>query len=98
MWAVPFFATFLKQLLTSYGFEKVHVFAHSMGARVALYALARMTGWKAPKGPVGRLGQLVLAAPEFDTGEFFNMQAELSRIVRLLAPIYFLPALCSFLS
>ena len=81
MWAAPHFAAFLKQLLTSYRLERVHVLAHSMGSRVALYALARMAGWKAPRG-AGRLGQLVLAAPDFDTGEFFGWQAELSGLVR----------------
>ncbi|GAQ88006.1 hypothetical protein KFL_003930100 [Klebsormidium nitens] len=80
MWAVSHFVAFMKRLLTSYRLEKVHVLARSMGSRVALYGLARLIGWKAPKG-AARLGQLVLAAPDFDTGEFFDLQAELSQVV-----------------
>ncbi|GAQ88005.1 hypothetical protein KFL_003930090 [Klebsormidium nitens] len=85
MWAVPHFVAFMKRLLTSYRLERVHVLAHSMGSRVALYGLARLIGWQAPRGAArARLGQLVLAAPDFDTGEFFDLQAELSQVVREL--------------
>ncbi|GAQ79085.1 hypothetical protein KFL_000240160 [Klebsormidium nitens] len=79
-WSVRHFASFLERMMTSYRLDKVHVFAHSMGSQVAINGLLRLTGWRAPRG-AARLGQLVLAAPDFDTGEFFEAQADLENLV-----------------
>ncbi|GAQ79093.1 hypothetical protein KFL_000240240 [Klebsormidium nitens] len=79
-WSVRHFASFLKRLMTSYRLERVHVFAHSMGSQVAINGLLRLTGWSPPKG-AARPGQLVLAAPDFDTGEFFEAQSDLDKLV-----------------
>jgi esterase/lipase superfamily enzyme len=80
-WSVRHFANFLKRLMTSYRLNKVHTFAHSMGSQVAINGLLRLTGWNFPKG-AARPGQLVLAAPDFNTGEFFEAQADLDKLVR----------------
>ncbi|GAQ89328.1 hypothetical protein KFL_005110100 [Klebsormidium nitens] len=80
MWTVPHFVTFLKRLMTSYGLEKVHVISHSLGTKVALYALVRLAAWRPPRG-AARLGQLLLVAPDFDTGEFYEMQPDVSKQV-----------------
>lgn len=82
MWSVPHLVTFLKRLLTSYDLEKVHLFSHSLGSHVALYALLRLAGWQAPRG-AARLGQLLLVAPDFDTGEFYELQQDVSKQVRI---------------
>jgi esterase/lipase superfamily enzyme len=80
MWAVPHFLHFLEIALTSFGLDKVHIIAHSMGSRVALYSLARLAPELLPEGSA-KLGRLVLAAPDFDSGEFRLMAPALSKKV-----------------
>jgi esterase/lipase superfamily enzyme len=51
-----------------------------MGTRVILYALTRLGLEGLPEG-AAKLGRLVLAAPDFDLGEFHQVQAKLSKTV-----------------
>ncbi|GAQ89204.1 hypothetical protein KFL_004970010 [Klebsormidium nitens] len=78
MWAVPHFLHFLTIALKFFGLEKVHLIAHSMGSRVVLYSLARLAPELLPEGSA-KLGRLVLAAPDFDSGEFRLMAPALAQ-------------------
>lgn len=51
-----------------------------MGSRIILYALARLGERLFPKG-TAKLGRVVLAAPDFDLGEFYLLQDHLSKTV-----------------
>ncbi|GAQ88478.1 hypothetical protein KFL_004320040 [Klebsormidium nitens] len=80
MWAVAHFVDFLTKMLTEFQLDKVHIIAHSMGSRVVLYALMRLALGELSEGSA-KLGRLVLAAPDFDLGEFYQLQSQLSKTV-----------------
>eukprot|EP00850_Spirogloea_muscicola_P003747 SM000015S01247 [mRNA] locus=s15:864079:867726:+ [translate_table: standard] len=80
MWAISDFVHVLKTLLTKMGMDKVHVLAHSMGSRVAIYALLRLIH-RTELESAASIGRLVLAAPDFDMGEFMTIAPDLAQSV-----------------
>ncbi len=74
-WAVLQFEQMLKTVLHKSGAEKVHVIAHSMGNRILVQALERMSLENKsfdPTTPKLRLGQIIMAAPDVDASAFRN--------------------------
>jgi hypothetical protein len=68
-WTKPHLSSFLTDVASTTGAETVHVIAHSMGNR----ALARiLDGISLPAGPP-LFKQVVLAAPDIDSGEFLQL-------------------------
>lgn len=67
-WTVTQLETFLRDLSDRTGARRIHVVAHSMGNRALLAAVERM----ALRGEMPGFGQVVLAAPDVDAGEFRN--------------------------
>lgn len=78
-WTVTQLETFLRGVAERTGARRVHVIAHSMGNRALLQAVERM----ALRGDGPTFGQVVLAAPDVDAGEFRNRYAPaLARVAR----------------
>ena len=74
-WAVLQFERTLKTVIQESGAEKVHVIAHSMGNRILVQALERMSlenKGLGPKSSKMRLGQIIMAAPDVDASAFRN--------------------------
>ena len=61
-WSVKQLKGFLEELVTMSGAKKVHLIAHSLGARALLYALDSVSD----QAESGRFQQIVLASPEID--------------------------------
>lgn len=80
-WTVPHFQEFLRHTLTASGADEVHVVAHSMGNRVLTEALAGFDTTGLPAG-AGRLGNVVLAAPDVDADVFRQVAPALARQAR----------------
>jgi esterase/lipase superfamily enzyme len=70
-WTVTQLETFLRDVAERTGARRVHLVAHSMGNRALLQAVERM----ALRGDGPTFGQVVLAAPDVDAGEFRNRYA-----------------------
>lgn len=66
-WSVTYIAQFIEEVVKRAGNKKVDVVAHSLGARGAMQALARLT-YNKPKSAI--LNELVLIAPDIDTDVF----------------------------
>jgi esterase/lipase superfamily enzyme len=78
-WTVTQLETFLRDLAERSGARRIHLVAHSMGNRALTQALERL----ALKGERARFGQVVLAAPDVDAGEFRTRYAPaLSQVAR----------------
>ena len=67
VWSVPHIAQFIKEVVKRAGNRKVDVVAHSLGARGAVQALARLA-YNKPATAI--LNELVLIAPDIDTDIF----------------------------
>ncbi|HJU66462.1 MAG TPA: alpha/beta fold hydrolase, partial [Gemmatimonadaceae bacterium] len=63
--SAPLLRRFIQRVLAQTGVERVHVIAHSMGNRVLAGAVRGLTPAEA-----GRLGQVVLTAPDIDAEVF----------------------------
>jgi len=72
-WSVVHLEDFLNQVVTRTGARTVHLVAHSMGNRALVQALERMALKQTHPEPV--FGQVVLAAPDVDAGEFRDRYA-----------------------
>ncbi|MEZ5853936.1 MAG: alpha/beta hydrolase [Hyphomicrobiaceae bacterium] len=68
--AKPYFKRFLELVLRRSGVRKVHLIAHSMGNTVLLPVLAELIGDESLRGTIG---QIILAAPDVDAGEFKSL-------------------------
>lgn len=68
-WSQQNFSAFLKLALTSFDCRRVHVIAHSMGSRILTETLAVLDIAALPARSA-RLGQIVFAAPDIDSGVF----------------------------
>ncbi len=66
-WSVPDFCTFLRLLAAEFG--RVHLLAHSMGNRVLFEGL-RLLAAAEEASPEKRFGEVMLAAPDIDSGIF----------------------------
>ncbi|MEM0969746.1 MAG: alpha/beta fold hydrolase, partial [Verrucomicrobiota bacterium] len=65
-WAIPHLASFLLDVQEKTEFQRIHVIAHSMGARLLSYALAHAKG----EGFDLDLNHVILAAPDIDADVF----------------------------
>lgn len=73
-WTIPLFTSFLKSLSTELGKTKVILVAHSMGTRVLMNSLVRLSssGEMPPS-----FSKIVLAAPDIDRDVFIDMAGQL---------------------
>jgi esterase/lipase superfamily enzyme len=74
-WSRHHFRDFLEKLATKSELDVIHVVAHSMGNRIAMRALETL-----PRKGQGRrtvLHEVVLTAPDIDSGEFLQLAAEI---------------------
>ena len=67
IWSVPYLTKTIDEIVKRVGKGRVDVVAHSLGARGAVQALARMA-YREPDAPL--LNELVLIAPDIDTDIF----------------------------
>ena len=72
------FISLLKLLKEKYGIEQVNVLAHSMGNVVVLDALANNARTSAPVA----IGELIVAAPDMDRDQFFQLAPEVRKVVQ----------------
>ncbi|WP_437882184.1 alpha/beta hydrolase [Pseudomonas sp. LRF_L74] len=68
-WSTAHLRTFLQEVTEKLGLRKLHIIAHSMGNRALLSVLESWRG-RAGSTPIG---QVVLAAPDIDTGRFMQI-------------------------
>jgi len=66
---------FLRDLAERSGAKTIHLIAHSMGNRALLAAIERMS----LRGDGPKFGQVILAAPDVDAGEFRGLTRDLVR-------------------
>lgn len=72
-WTVTRLESFLKRVVDDSGATSVHLIAHSMGNRALVQALERMAFGQTGPEPV--FGQVIMAAPDVDAGEFHDRYA-----------------------
>jgi esterase/lipase superfamily enzyme len=77
-WAVPFLQTVLQELSGRLGAENVQVLAHSLGSRGIVEAVVGL-GAEGTREPL--LGQLVLLAPDLDSGRFLEILPDLGLLI-----------------
>ena len=69
-WSVPLLASLIMQLGDRLGTGNVQLVAHSLGSRGVIFAMQRLAAMR-DKRPA--IGQLVLLAPDFDSGTFIDL-------------------------
>jgi esterase/lipase superfamily enzyme len=75
-WSRHHFRDFLEKLATKSELDVIHVVAHSMGNRIAMRALETQRGKRqSRKKPA--LHEVILTAPDIDSGEFLQLAAEI---------------------
>jgi len=74
LWSPPRFREFLTLALTELGATSVHAIAHSMGNEVLANGLAAFDSAGLPPGSA-QLNEIILAAPDVDTGTFRDLAA-----------------------
>jgi esterase/lipase superfamily enzyme len=86
-WTVVHLEDFLNQVVARSGARTVHLVAHSMGNRALVHALERIALQQTSPEPI--FGQVIMAAPDVDAGEFRDRYApavaRLARHVTLYA-------------
>lgn len=78
-WTVPHLKDFLTQLAARSGAQKIHLVAHSMGARALVSAMRQMA--QAPQGATLQFNELVLLAPDIDADIFPHLIPEVRTVV-----------------
>jgi esterase/lipase superfamily enzyme len=78
-WSEDHLAEFFRTITNQLGLKRLHVIAHSMGNRAVLGVLTRWV----QETNVTPLSQLVLAAPDVDSGTFANRRAHFSKCERV---------------
>ncbi len=78
-WTAPHFKEFLAQLAARSGAQKIHLVAHSMGARALTSALRQMA--QGPPGAPPGFNELVLLAPDIDADIFLHLIPEVQKTV-----------------
>lgn len=78
-WTVTRLESFLKEVVRESGARSVHLIAHSMGNRALVQALERIA--LSQPSPEPMFGQVIMAAPDVDAGEFHDRYA--SSVTRL---------------
>lgn len=76
-WTVEHLRGFLEDVRAKTGAGMIHLIAHSMGNRALTAALAQMS----PRQSTSRFSQLVLTAPDIDSGIFPTLAARFRRMV-----------------
>jgi esterase/lipase superfamily enzyme len=72
-WTVPMFVSFLKSVLAGLGKKKLVLIAHSMGSRVLMNGMIRLSnGQEAPRS----INNIVLAAPDVDRDVFIDLASQ----------------------
>jgi esterase/lipase superfamily enzyme len=84
IWSVPYLARFIDEIVRRAGKGKVDVVAHSLGARGAVQALARMAY---RDSATSILNELVLIAPDIDT-DIFRQELPLVRKTAIRITVY----------
>jgi esterase/lipase superfamily enzyme len=80
-WTVTRLEGFLRKVVDDSGATSVHLIAHSMGNRALVQALERMALGQTSPEPV--FGQVIMAAPDVDAGEFHDRYApSVTRLAR----------------
>jgi esterase/lipase superfamily enzyme len=74
-WTKPHLVRFLDDIASMSGAETIHIIAHSMGNR----ALVRIMDGLSLSTKPPFFNQVVLAAPDIDTGEFLNLANSIQR-------------------
>jgi len=72
-WSRPHLASFLSQIACRAGVSTLHVIAHSMGNRALIKALGTLPLFNS----TSFINQIVLAAPDIDSGEFVQIAASI---------------------
>jgi esterase/lipase superfamily enzyme len=75
-WTVEHLRWFLADLSAKSGADRIHLIAHSMGNRALTYALKALATTPAPHP---RFQQIILTAPDIDTGVFREVAGVISR-------------------
>jgi esterase/lipase superfamily enzyme len=75
-WTVPHLEAFLKEIRERSGASRVHLIAHSMGARILSQALKELGS--APSTSL-RFNEIVLAAPDIDRDTFIELARAINR-------------------
>jgi esterase/lipase superfamily enzyme len=74
-WTKPHLKQFIEDLITQFGSSGVHLIAHSMGSRALIRVLNELGNLSANEGLVK---QVILTAPDIDTGEFHQLAAAMT--------------------
>lgn len=85
-WTVIHLEEFLQTLCEQSGVKRLHLIAHSMGNRALTQALERIALRNAPLRE--QIGQVILAAPDVDSGEFRQRYAPAMRKVAEHVTLY----------
>jgi esterase/lipase superfamily enzyme len=75
-WTIPHLVTFLREIRAKTGASKIHLIAHSMGARVLTRALKELDS---DQLVTTRFNQIILAAPDIDAETFAAMAKAINR-------------------
>jgi len=78
-WSIPHLATFLRKMREQSGARRMHLIAHSLGARALVRALDQMNR---DGTPTTKFNQVILAAPDIDTDTFVELAAAIGRSVQ----------------
>lgn len=70
-WTTPMLKSFISAFADYSGVEKLHIIAHSMGNRALAKALSLIGAERKSEAPI--VQEVVLAAPDIDTGVFLNL-------------------------
>src|ERR1019366_4532010 len=76
-WSIPHFKSFLEYVAQRSGASVIHIVAHSMGSRLLIDTLNVLAAEQKTLKP--KLQQVILAAPDIDSGVFMQMVTALSR-------------------
>ncbi|MEZ5843701.1 MAG: alpha/beta hydrolase [Hyphomicrobiaceae bacterium] len=77
----PHFRRYLEDLEATSGCERVHIVAHSLGARLVVDTFFPASGGSGQRA-FGRIGQIVLASPDIDAGILKSRAAAIGETAR----------------
>ncbi|MBI5428071.1 MAG: alpha/beta fold hydrolase [Nitrospinae bacterium] len=80
-WTIPHLTEFLKKLSSQPGIKTIHLAAHSMGNVALVNALVKIAGERGDDGHPP-FSEVILAAPDMDSGEFANLAGELRKVAK----------------
>lgn len=80
-WTTSHLTEFLKKLSSKSGIQTIHLLAHSMGNVALTNSLAKLAG-ETGSGEAPLFSEVVLTAPDMDTGEFKNLAGEFRKTAK----------------